>query len=238
MPDNHRLPADMALPATGLAARKTISPPSLPPQLSGWEVSHPVPAGLDAATIDAALRRYDAAMLPASVQARTVLVKPLLDFARAHNVPCDAKALSAIYLDGLADLPVDLLEQAVGATISTWRWHNAMPTPAEIREHVAAELGRRKRERGRLQLVRRLPMPPPRDRTDPVEQAQAEAAFAAMRAEIAAAPPLQVVERRRDDDREPTPISDSIRRGRGVLTGLTLEQRVERAERARGGASC
>lgn len=190
-----------------------------------------MPTGIDRPALLAAIARYDAAMIPASVQARAVIIDPLLAFARAHNVPTDATALIQGYMDGLSDLPVDLLQQAVTATLATWRSTFAMPTPAVIREHVAGELARRRRERGRVEIaLRRLPRPASAG-VRPIDQLAAQMRLATIDADT---PRLPVMDRRRDDGQEPTPLVESIRRGRAGLTGLSLDQRVERAQGGRG----
>ncbi len=204
-------------------------PPSLPPSLSGWEITEPVPDAVGRQDVSAAMAAYDAALTPADLKARAVLIKRLFDFARAFNIPADPAVLSPIYLDALADLPVDLLAEAVKDAVTTWRWHNAMPTPAELRAPISAELGRRKRERGRLQLaLQRLPAKP-RDRSSVADQQAAHRAFAEIRQNIAAVPPVRVMERRRNDHREPGDTQHAVKRGREMLTGLSLDERVKRA---------
>lgn len=172
---------------------------------------------------------YQAALEPVGPKGCAVLLVRLFDFARAFNLPANAATMTPIYLDALCDLPPDLLHGAISDAVATWKWHNAMPTPAELRAPVLAELGRRKVELGRLKLaMQRLPAKP-RDRSNPADQAAATEAFAAMRAALATAP-IRAMERRADDDRPPTDPVEAAKRGRATLTGLTLEQRIQRAQ--------
>lgn len=160
-----------------------------------------------------------AACQPAGPMAAAVILDSLLAFARGFNIPVpDAKAVTDAYLDGLADLPADLLQQAVRHARGNWKWGNRLPTPAEVKEPIAEELSRRTRELAQARIaVRKLPKETFRDRTNPADQAAAAEAFAAMRAKLAEAPPMQRVELRPDDGKEPDDPREALRRGREAL---------------------
>lgn len=212
-----------------------------------WTPAEPLPSGIDAQGLAVLTARYDAALVPASPQAFGVAIDRLFRRARLWRIPLPQKAhpddidpiaeMVADYRADIGHLPADLLDAAITWACREWCNGFRLPMPSELLAQVSGDLARRQRERMKLGVAALKLEQRPRDRSDRADQTRADAAFATMRAEIAAAPPLQVVERRRDDDRDPAPVSDSIRRGRAALTGLTLEQRVERAEKARG-ASC
>lgn len=161
----------------------------LPPLLRGWAPADPLPDGLDRAELVRAGRELRASIEPADIKARAVVLKGLLDMARAFNIPVpDAKAASDAYLDGLASLPLDLLELAVARVRASWTWGMRLPLPGEVKAMVADELSRRQRDLFRARLaLSRLPENEPRER-GAVDQAVADEWFAKMRASLRRVP--------------------------------------------------
>lgn len=101
--------------------------------------------------------------MPVDAKSFAVLVQPILDFAvifgKASLSQSHREAAVEAYRKALGDLPADLLSQAVDASIKSWIYPG-LPTPAEIRGHVSAEMSKRQIENGRVRMaIQRLPKP-------------------------------------------------------------------------------
>jgi len=125
--------------------------------LKGWTPSSPLP---DAATKPALLQCQawvDRALAPATPEMWARVSDRLTVFTMAFNIATpNLVAAINLYKLAMADLPADLLASAFNSTIKSWKWHNAMPTPAEILAHVSEEMGERKRFQATLnQALRR-----------------------------------------------------------------------------------
>lgn len=92
----------------------------------------------------AAIPALEAMLQPASRKDQAVVMDKLLAFAGALGKLSDAKAAVTVWVEALADLPPDLLMEAVTKTIRSHKF-NTLPAPGEIRAHVAEKLARRKR---------------------------------------------------------------------------------------------
>jgi len=149
-----------------------------------------------------------------------VLVAELMAFSRAFNIPVpDVQAATDAYVDGLRNLPEDLLVEAVHHARTTWKWGMRMPTPAEVREPVAEEFERRNRELTRARLaLRKLPKEAPKAEP-PVDPERAAAEFARARAILASVEPVKIVPKAKDDDAPELSAKDRIRRGMELLAG-------------------
>jgi hypothetical protein len=96
----------------------------------------------------------DVRMAPAPVDAWTAVTDRLTMFSHAFNISVDqvGNALK-LYKVTLGHLPSDLLGRAVKTALGRWKWHNAMPTPAELEEPVRDEWAARVRIRARLDMA-------------------------------------------------------------------------------------
>ena len=121
-----------------------------------------MPDTATAPALAAALAAAGERLRPASPEAFATLISRLLDFAVAFakgrfsadaaEATAQKRAAVAFYRQDLGDLPADLLEQAVRAATAAWIYPG-LPTPAEVRACVSAEMSRRRVEVARLQLV-------------------------------------------------------------------------------------
>ena len=86
---------------------------------------------------------WQAKLSPASPQAFAVMIERLVHFAQAFGATVnDMAGVMEFYRDSLADLPADLLGQAIKETMRTHKY-NTLPRPADIRQHIAEELSHR-----------------------------------------------------------------------------------------------
>ncbi len=71
-------------------------------------------------------------------------MEKLLDWAETFGLPMkDEATATAFYQASLADLPEDLLMEAIKLTIVNHQYHT-LPKPADIRKHVSEDYARRK----------------------------------------------------------------------------------------------
>lgn len=189
---------------------------------------------------------FDAALMPADPRAFAVQIDRLFAKARLWRIdlpqqerdrtgkpigPDPVAEMAEGYRRDLGHLPADLLEQAVTWACQHWRNSFRLPMAGDLLETVSAILAQRKRDRMKLDVVGlKVSHRPPRDRSNPADQAAAAAAFEAMRAALAKSA-VRVMERKADDDLVPADPHAAAARGRAMLTGLTLDQRIERARR-------
>jgi hypothetical protein len=92
---------------------------------------------------------------PAAIEVRAAALVPLIEL---HGTPAGWDQMTPIYLDALADMPPDLLVEAVRRVIRNVKF---FPKPAEIRTAIAEELALRKLAVMRLELAARLAKPEP-----------------------------------------------------------------------------
>lgn len=80
----------------------------------------------------------------ASPEGYAVAMDRLMEFAAAFGIKTpDRKTILNVYRETLGDLPQDLLEAAISRTMADYKYQN-MPKPADIRQHVRADLAQRK----------------------------------------------------------------------------------------------
>lgn len=203
-----------------------------------------MPEKINHQAVTALQAQFDAALAPADGKAFAVQIDRLFRRARLWRIDLPQQARNAAgvpigpdpiaemvedYRADLGHLPADLLEKCITWACQNWRNGFRLPMPSELLEPVAADLARRKRERMKLGVVALKISHQPRDRSNPVDDAAAREAFAAMKANIAAAAPVRMMERRQDDGREPEDVQRAVKRGTATLTGLSLEERIQRA---------
>lgn len=127
----------------------TPSTPALPlsqkfAALTRWQLSDPTPP-MTAAQLSTAITALSEAMKPAAPKVFAGAMADLLKFLAAFGVATThAQTVQMAYLDALGDLPEDLLALAIQRTKRSLDNSYRMPLPAEIRRHVASELGERR----------------------------------------------------------------------------------------------
>lgn len=113
-----------------------------------------IPDEATAEGIADAIAGYDRALVPADARAFAVTIDRLFAFARVFGLGNpDTRAAVGFYRQALADVPPDLLAEAVRRIVGAWRWGHKLPLPADLRATIADELGRRKVERARLRMA-------------------------------------------------------------------------------------
>lgn len=94
-------------------------------------------------------------MAPASAREFLVALDLLWKFARTFGIkatPEEVEEATQAYRASLADLPLDLLAEAIQRTKAAWTYRN-LPLPAEIRAHISDQLTRRRLIANRLRLA-------------------------------------------------------------------------------------
>ena len=117
--------------------------------LENWTVSERLPAGCRPA-VEAAVAMLEASLAPAGAKERAVALGILFDWVAAYEVariPDDPEERRvwvaqkmAAYSQDLADLPADLLMQAVDVVRRTRRY-SSLPLPGDLRAAVAEPPG-------------------------------------------------------------------------------------------------
>lgn len=122
--------------------------------LVGWRAHEPVPQTATVAVLEQSISGLASLLEPASVEALAIALDRLLAFARAFNVPVSDRAtVLAIYRDTLADLPSDLIVEAVGRATRNWTWGNRLPMPGDLRKTIEPELFARTAAHGRHKVA-------------------------------------------------------------------------------------
>lgn len=123
-------------------------------KLEAWQISETHPGtAVELSTVFAALERgLASAAAHQYQQAEADLRAWMKGFGMQSAAP---ETVLATYHRTLASLPGDLLELAVGRIITTWKWGQRPPLPADILKTVESELGRRRRLMVRAQLAYR-----------------------------------------------------------------------------------
>lgn len=115
-----------------------------------------MPTRLSETRLNAAIEWVETNLAPAPQKAWDAVTDKLTVFTMSFiNVPTEALAGAlSIYRAALGHLPTDLLVLAAGRAMRNWRWHNAMPTPAEIEETVIEEMSARRHLQIKLKVVK------------------------------------------------------------------------------------
>lgn len=93
-------------------------------------------------------------MRPAGDKAWGGAIDKLLTYAVAFSIPMpDMDAAISIYREALADLPGDLLAEAVASVCRNNTWGNRMPMPGEIRAHIEADIVGRSEIRAKIKIA-------------------------------------------------------------------------------------
>lgn len=122
--------------------------------LQGWQAHEPVPQTATVAALEQSIWGLASLLEPASVEALAIALDKLLTFARAFNVPVsDRVTVAAIYRDALADLPSDLVVEAVTRATRDWTWGNRLPMPGDLRKVIEPELFARTAAHGRHKVA-------------------------------------------------------------------------------------
>lgn len=208
----------------------------MPPSLTNWSPAEPVPADIDHRIVATAIAAYDRAMLPASPEAFAVTFDRLLSRARMWGIklpqrqtdtdPDPLVDLVRAYRQDLADVPADLLDQAITWACRHWTNGFRLPTPGELRNQISDQMSRRTMEKGRLNLAL-LRLPKDRPSAKKKDQVEASAALAAVREKLVAehqpGRPVWVgVAMSSSNLRAEQTLASAL------LTGLSLEERVAR----------
>ncbi len=120
---------------------------------------------------------YQASLVPADAKAFGVIIDRLFQFVRTFGIGNpDVVTATRFYRQGLADLPADLLSEAVDAIVRDWRWGAKLPLPADLRNAVADELQARSAPLRRLEVLKRFKMDEPKPQARRVPSPQASAA--------------------------------------------------------------
>ncbi len=159
--------------------------------LHGWSPEQPVPA--DAIPLlPKAIEAYSHAVQPADKKAWLVIMDRFLNWIERFGVvpvpmePTERNRwrmdLIFDYRDALADLPADLLEQAIKQVMATARYR-VLPMPGDVRAIVADELRKRQDQLNRLTTAQILSKraPDPQFRTVPTQEDRAAAIAACAR---------------------------------------------------------
>lgn len=93
-----------------------------------------------------------ASLVPAEPQEMAVFLEMMQQTAAALRWPALAQGAARIYVVALGDVPADLLALALTRLQRDWKWAR-MPSPADVREAIADELGTRKLRLTRLRTV-------------------------------------------------------------------------------------
>jgi hypothetical protein len=119
-----------------------------------WTPSTSLPTEASKGKLLAAKAWMDTYTEPAGDDAWTAASDRLTLFSHAFNIRLEtlAKALK-LYRLALSHLPPDLLMRAVRAAIGAWKWHNSMPTPAELEAPVKQEYAARLIGKSRLGMA-------------------------------------------------------------------------------------
>lgn len=132
--------------------------------LENWTVSERLSAGCRPA-VEAAVAMLEASLAPAGAKERAVALGILFDWVAAYEVariPDDPEERRvwvaqkmAAYSQDLADLPADLLMQAVDVVRRTRRY-SSLPLPGDLRAAVAEPLAVRRAALNKARLALRL----------------------------------------------------------------------------------
>lgn len=128
-------------------------PPRLGGALEGAErlFDLPLPTPAERAVLGRAIAELEAAGQGAPVAAIDIAIGKLaLAFPPVRQSDAAATARLALYREALADLPADILAEAVAACIRRCRF---FPTVAEIREGARGPLALREWQLGRLRML-------------------------------------------------------------------------------------
>ena len=120
--------------------------------LETWTPSTPLPKEASSkAKLIQAQAWVTRALTPAPPEVWAHIADRLTMFTMAYNVGTkDLTGALTLYGQLLAHLPADLLALAFRRCMGTWKWHNSMPTPAEVEEHVEEEMAARRTLQGCL----------------------------------------------------------------------------------------
>jgi len=91
---------------------------------------------------------------PAAPKQLAVALERLCRWAEGFKIPHDPAVVSNGYA-AIAHLPADLLTQAIAAVTATHRHGVRLPLPAEILQHVQADLDERRQARFKLDQLQR-----------------------------------------------------------------------------------
>lgn len=90
-------------------------------------------------------REAEAALKPATERDFAVAMDRLLEFAALYEIAAvETAKLVAQYRRALADLPADVLVDAIDATLRGWTYRK-LPLPGDIQRHANDEMARRRR---------------------------------------------------------------------------------------------
>lgn len=111
------------------------------------------------------MREAEASLKPATERDFAVAMDQLLEFAALYELPAKGQAsLVTLYRRSLADVPADVLMQAIADTLRDWSFRK-LPLPGDIRKHANAEIARRQQIKLRANhariVARTLPQPEP-----------------------------------------------------------------------------
>ena len=112
--------------------------------LDRWEpwITAQIPVPL--VTLTAARIEAETALTPADERAATLALAELFRWARLFGLKLDdLEATAREFREALADLPADLLTQAIGMIRRTWHYPS-LPLPGDLRRQVTDELARRR----------------------------------------------------------------------------------------------
>lgn len=128
-------------------------PPRLGGVLAGDErlFELPLPTSAERTALGRAIAEMEAAQAGAPVAAIDIAIGKLaLAFPPVKQSEAAATARLALYREALADLPADILSEAVAVCIRRCRF---FPTVAEIREGARGPLALREWQLGRLRML-------------------------------------------------------------------------------------
>lgn len=91
-------------------------------------------------------------LVPAAAEEMAVFLELLAQTGQALRWPAMPSGAARIYVEALNDIPADLLALALHRLKREWKWPR-MPSPADIRESIADDMGTRKLRLTRLRTV-------------------------------------------------------------------------------------
>lgn len=159
--------------------------------LDGWKPEQPVPTEL-IPILPQAIAEYRATIEPADKKSWLVVMDRFTNWIERFGVvPVPTTEIERKrwrqdlifdYRDALADLPADLLEEAIRQVMATARYR-VLPMPGDIRAIVADELRKRQDQLNRLTTAQILSKraPEPQFRTVPTKEDRAAAVAACAR---------------------------------------------------------